>query len=94
MDPIDAGCGGLPQAVAAGHAKVYPKEPKTGPVAGTPVSFFVELLSGIGKTPKDYLPGSTVVIISLGSGILDPDDGKTWDWYDVACPTGPPLHLP
>jgi hypothetical protein len=93
-----AGNVGLPQDSEASHVKVYPKEQgekgERGrkaqlPGVGKPVSFLVKVLTGLGKTAKDYV-STNPTIIPVGKAIVDPDDGKTWDWYDVWCPTGPP----
>lgn len=88
----DAGDVTLPPAAEAGHVKVYPKEPEAvvvPPQPNTPVSYLVKVLTGLGKTAKDYL-STNPTVVPIGQAVVDPDDGKTWDWYTVWCPTGPP----
>jgi hypothetical protein len=93
MESGSIGCVGLPEAVYALHAKVYPKEPtpKSKSTPGKPVSYFFGILHGLGKTPKDYMDNPTV--IPIAQGVLDPDDGRSWDWYIAWCPTGPPCDF-
>ncbi|HXM64530.1 MAG TPA: hypothetical protein VN950_26955 [Terriglobales bacterium] len=88
----NAGDVGLPPASEAGHIKVYPKEPEpkvSQLTEDTPVSYLVKVLTGLGKTPKDYVTKNPT-IVPIGQAVVDPDDGKTWDWFNVWCPTGPP----
>lgn len=93
MASDNSGCGGLPEGINALHVKVYSKDPQSTskPTAGKPVSYLVATLHGLGKTPKDYMDNPTVILI--GQGIIDPDDGRLWDWYIAWCPTGPPCDL-
>jgi hypothetical protein len=88
----EAGDVALPDPSEYGHVKVYPKEPLPiviPPNPNTSVSYLVKVLTGLGRTPKDYVQHNPT-IIPIGASIVDPDDGKTWDWYNVWCPTGPP----
>jgi hypothetical protein len=102
MKDTSSGCGGLPQGSEAGHVQFYVKEQEPQPTAAhseadTPVSYLVKILTGLGRTPKDYLdidPNNSPTIMLLGQSVLDPDDDKTWDWYEVWCPTAGSVGLP
>jgi hypothetical protein len=96
----DSGCLGLAQAAEAGHVRFYPKEPQnpaTQTNTGDPVSYFVKILSGLGRTPSDYLTfnnGSKPTTMFLGKSAIDPDDSQLWDFYEVWCPKDSDVVLP
>jgi hypothetical protein len=52
--------------------------------------YFAEILSSIGKTPCQYLNStfshSTCHLLRKGAQL----DGKSWDYYIINCPYGPP----
>jgi hypothetical protein len=81
------GCDGLQQAVDAGDVKRYLKIQHT--TTHPAESYFILVRTGIGKKACDYF-GAKAECVLLGAAIVDTDDGQTWDYYEVWCPTGPP----